>query len=70
MAFDPLPVNYRTSAPSLVNLDFVDAASGTGYIEYFGGRLNNAQYGLSNFPFYSEMVGTSAVIGNHGFIFI
>ena len=56
-----LPVYFRTGQSMLANYNFVDIASGTGYIELYGGGVlegDNKKTILSNKPFYSHtMVG-------------
>jgi len=55
----PLP----TAARPLVNFDYVDISTGTGYREYYGGALASGalhSYRLSDNVFYSDKVSTIA----------
>lgn len=51
-----VPRNYRISGePALANYDFVDIASGTGYITFYAGFCKSSNV-LTNLVFYSDYV--------------
>ena len=54
-----VPRFFRTAPPANVLFDFVDIASGTGYIEFFGGRQTSDDI-LSNISFSSNFIVSSA----------
>lgn len=63
-----IPQNFQSISPVIANYDFVDIASGTGYITFYPGlSLNNTIYTtvndivLSNFKFYTT--GPNPYIG-------
>ena len=57
MPYTPIPENYRKSPASLISLDFVEAATGTGFVTYYAGEgLTNS---LSNNVFFSNTVITT-----------
>ena len=45
----------QPAPPQLVSYNFVDIATGTGYVNYYAGTASGANV-LSNFPFYSDSI--------------
>ena len=58
-----IPIKYRRGAEeAIATYDFVDIASGTGYIRFYGANISGSQVSnqiLSNIAFYSHPTGTS-----------
>ena len=50
-----IPQNFQAVSNVLANYDFVDIASGTGYVNFYLGKTVNS-YLLSNFSYYSHNV--------------
>lgn len=50
-----VPSNFQSISPVIANYDFVDIASGTGYINFYAGKTVDKNL-LSNNVFYSDTV--------------
>lgn len=48
-----IPQNFQSISPVIANYDFVDIASGTGYINFYAGNTVDLKL-LSNFQYYSD----------------
>jgi hypothetical protein len=48
-----IPQNFQSISPVIANYDFVDIASGTGYINFYAGKTVDLNL-LSNFTYYSD----------------
>lgn len=50
-----IPTNFQSLSPVIANYDFVDIASGTGYINFYAGNTVDDTI-LSNFSYYSDVM--------------
>jgi len=62
--YNPVPVQYRKSAPTLVNVNFTDLITNNGILELFGGKTAD-NYLLSSFVFYSNADGKITFTGDN-----
>lgn len=58
-----IPQNFSAVSNVLANYDFVDIASGTGYINFYAGTTVDLKL-LSNFTFYSDTIVETAATGS------
>ena len=50
-----IPQNFQSISPVIANYDFVDIASGTGYVNFYAGNTVD-KYLISNNTFYSDVI--------------
>jgi hypothetical protein len=55
-----IPTNFQAISNVLANYNFVDIASGTGYITFYAGKTVDLNI-LSNFTYYSDILYTEGV---------
>lgn len=60
-----LPKSFDVLSPVIANYDFVDIASGTGYINFYAGNTVDKRL-LSNFMYYSDYLEIDTASGNSG----
>jgi hypothetical protein len=61
-----IPQNFQSISPVIANYNFVDIASGTGYVEFFGGNTVDLNI-LSNFDYFSDRIVTTFAVGDVAF---
>lgn len=58
-----VPQNFQSLSPVIANYNFVDIASGTGYVEFYAGNTVDLKV-LSNFTYYADTIITNFAVAD------